>query len=96
MAKRKRQTIQWPKEKDRRQYNDQKKKAEDNTMTQKKDRRQKTIQWQKEKDRRQYNDQKKKDKQWSTKHNTNKQKIEQHEPTKMIVICKDSNYDDQT
>jgi hypothetical protein len=31
MTKRKRQTIQWPKEKDR-QYNDQKKKT-DNTMT---------------------------------------------------------------
>jgi hypothetical protein len=34
MTKRKRQkTIQWPKVKDRRQYNDQKKKTEDNTMT---------------------------------------------------------------
>jgi hypothetical protein len=55
-------------------------KTEDNTMTKRK--RQKTIQWPKEKG--------------STKHNTNKQKIEQHEPTKMIVICKDSNYDDQT
>jgi hypothetical protein len=33
MTKRKRQkTIQWPKGKDRRQYNDQKKKTEDNTM----------------------------------------------------------------
>jgi septal ring factor EnvC (AmiA/AmiB activator) len=45
-------------EKDRRQYNDQKKKTEDNTMTKRK--RQKTIQSQKEKDRRQYKDQKKK------------------------------------
>jgi hypothetical protein len=54
MAKRKRQTIQWLKEKDR-QYNDQKKKT-DNTMN--KGKRQ-TIQWSKEKDR-QYNDQKKK------------------------------------
>jgi hypothetical protein len=34
MAKRKRQTIQWPKEKDR-QYNDQKKKT-DNTMIKRK------------------------------------------------------------
>ena len=34
MAKRKRQTIQWPKEKDR-QYNDQKKKT-DNTMAKRK------------------------------------------------------------
>jgi hypothetical protein len=34
MAKRKRQTIQWLKEKDR-QYNDQKKKT-DNTMTKRK------------------------------------------------------------
>ena len=43
MTKRKRQkTIQRPKEKDRRQYNDQKKKAEENTMTKRK--RQKTIQ----------------------------------------------------
>jgi hypothetical protein len=43
MTKRKRQkTIQRPKEKDRRQYNDQKKKTEDNTMTKRK--RQKTIQ----------------------------------------------------
>ena len=71
MVKRKRQTIQWPKEKDR-QYNDQKKKT-DNTMTKrkrtnrqqyngqkKKDKRQ-TIQWPKEKDR-QYNGQKKKGK----------------------------------
>jgi hypothetical protein len=65
MTKRKRQkTIQWPKEKDRRQYNDQKKKTEDKTMTKRKrqrtiqwpkekDRSQKTIQWPKEKDRRQ-------------------------------------------
>jgi hypothetical protein len=53
MTKRKRQkTIQWPKAKERRQYNDQKKKSEDNTMT----KRQKTIQWPKAKDRRQYND----------------------------------------
>ena len=59
MTKRKRQkTIQWPKEKDTRQYNDQKKKTEDNTMT--KRNRQRTIQWPKEKNRRQYNDQKKK------------------------------------
>jgi hypothetical protein len=37
MTKRKRQkTIQWPKEKDRRQYNDKKKKTEDNTMTKRK------------------------------------------------------------
>ena len=51
MTKRKRQkTIQWPREKDRTQYNDQKKKTEDNTMT--KRNRQKTIQWPKEKDRR--------------------------------------------
>ena len=37
MTKRKRQTIQWPKEKDR-QYNDQKKKDEktDNTMAKRK------------------------------------------------------------
>jgi hypothetical protein len=43
MTKRKRQkTIQCPKEKNRRQYNDQKKKTEDNTMTKRK--RQKTIQ----------------------------------------------------
>jgi hypothetical protein len=34
MIKRKRQTIQWPKEKDR-QYNDQKKKT-DNTMAKRK------------------------------------------------------------
>jgi hypothetical protein len=34
MAKRKRQTIQWPKEKDR-QYNEQKKKT-DNTMNKRK------------------------------------------------------------
>jgi hypothetical protein len=55
MTKRKRQkTIQWPIEKDRRQYNDQKKKTEDNTKTNRK--RQKTIQWLKEKDRRHYND----------------------------------------
>jgi hypothetical protein len=39
-----------PKEKDRRQYNDQKKKTEDNTMTTRK--RQRTIQGTKEKDRR--------------------------------------------
>ena len=59
MVKRKRQTIQWPKEKDR-QYNDQKKKDEktDNTMVKRK---RQTIQWSKEKDR-QYNGQKKKDK----------------------------------
>jgi hypothetical protein len=43
MTKRKRQkTIQRPKEKDRRQYNDQKQKTEDNTMTKRK--RQKAIQ----------------------------------------------------
>ena len=59
MTKRKRQTIQWPKEKDR-QYNDQKKKT-DNTMTKRK---RQTIQWPKEKGQidRQYNGQKKKDK----------------------------------
>ena len=35
MTKRKRQeTIQWPKEKDRRQYNDQKKKTEDTVFFQ--------------------------------------------------------------
>jgi outer membrane cobalamin receptor len=45
MVKRKRQTIQWPKEKDR-QYNDQKKKT-DNTMIKRK---RQTIQWSKEKD----------------------------------------------
>ena len=68
MVKRKRQTIQWPKEKDR-QYNDQKKKT-DNTMTKRKrtksektdntmvKRKRQTIQWSKEKDR-QYNSQKK-------------------------------------
>jgi hypothetical protein len=49
MIKRKRQTIQWLKEKDR-QYNDQKKKT-DNTMIKRK---RQTIQWPKEKDR-QYN-----------------------------------------
>jgi hypothetical protein len=49
MNKRKRQTIQRPKEKDR-QYNDQKKKT-DNTMIKRK---RQTIQWPKEKDR-QYN-----------------------------------------
>ena len=66
MTKRKRQkTIQSPKE--RRQYNDQMKKTEDNTMTKRKRqktedntmtkrRRQRTIQWPKEKDRGQYND----------------------------------------
>jgi hypothetical protein len=55
MTKRKRQKIiQWPKEKDRRQYNDQNKKTEDNTMTKRKS--QKTIQSRKEKYRRQYND----------------------------------------
>jgi hypothetical protein len=53
MTKRKGQTIQWPKEKDR-QYNDQKKRT-DNTMTKRKGQ---TIQWPKEKDT-QYNDQKK-------------------------------------
>jgi hypothetical protein len=43
MTKRKKQkTIQRPKEKDRRQYKDQKKKTGDNTMTKRK--RQKTIQ----------------------------------------------------
>ena len=53
MTKRKKQkTIQWPKEKDRRQYKDQKKKTVDNAMTNKK--RQNTIKWLKEKDRRQY------------------------------------------
>jgi hypothetical protein len=52
MNKSKRQTIQWPKEKDR-QYNEQKKKT-DNTMAKSK---RQTIQWTKEKDR-QYNDQK--------------------------------------
>jgi hypothetical protein len=46
MIKRKRQTIQWLKEKDR-QYNDQKKKT-DNTMTKRK---QQTIKRPKEKDR---------------------------------------------
>jgi hypothetical protein len=54
MAKRKRQTIQWSKEKDR-QYNDQMKKT-DNTMIKRK---RQTIQWTKEEDR-QYNGQKKK------------------------------------
>jgi hypothetical protein len=54
MDKRKRQTIQWTKEKDR-QYNGQKKKT-DNTMDKRK---RQTIQWTKEKDR-QYNGQKKK------------------------------------
>jgi hypothetical protein len=49
MIKRKRQTIQWSKEKDR-QYNEQKKKT-DNTMAKRK---RQTIQWSKEKDR-QYN-----------------------------------------
>jgi hypothetical protein len=42
MAKSKGHTIQWLKAKDRRQYNDQKKKTEDNTMTKRK--RQKTMQ----------------------------------------------------
>jgi hypothetical protein len=46
MAKRKRQKKQWTKEKDR-QYNGQKKKA-DNTMAKRK---RQTIQWPKEKDR---------------------------------------------
>jgi hypothetical protein len=45
MIKRKRQTIQWSKEKDR-QYNDQKKKT-DNTMAKRK---RQTIQWPKEKE----------------------------------------------
>jgi hypothetical protein len=54
MIKRKRQTIQWTKEKDR-QYNDQKKKT-DNTMIKRK---RQTIQWLKEKDI-PYNGQKKK------------------------------------
>ena len=60
MVKRKRQTIQWPKEKDR-QYNDQKKKT-DNTMTKRKRTNRQTIKWPKEKGRkdRQYNGQKKK------------------------------------
>jgi hypothetical protein len=54
MVKRKRQTIQWTKEKDR-QYNGQKKKT-DNTMAKRK---RQTIQWPKVKGR-QYNEQKKK------------------------------------
>jgi hypothetical protein len=67
MAKRKRQTIQWSKEKDR-QYNGQKKKT-DNTMVKRKrqgntmaKRKRQTIQWSKEKGQ--------KDKQRSTKHYT--------------------------
>ena len=55
MAKRKRQTIQWPKEKDR-QYNGQKQKT-DNTMAKRKrqtiqwpKRKRQTIQWPKEKE----------------------------------------------
>ena len=61
MVKRKRQTIQWPKEKDR-QYNGQKKKDKktDNTVV-------KRI-----KDR-QYNDQKKKDKQYNEQKKKDKQ-----------------------
>jgi ribosomal protein L37E len=54
MIKGTKQTIQWPKEKDR-QYNGQKKKT-DNTMIKGT---KKTIQWPKEKDR-QYNGQMKK------------------------------------
>jgi hypothetical protein len=56
MAKRKRQTTQWLKEKNR-QYNGQKKKT-DNTMAKRK---RQTTQWLKEKNR-QYNGQKKKGK----------------------------------
>jgi Ca2+/Na+ antiporter len=51
MTKRKRQTMQWPRGKDR-QYNEQEEKT-DNTMTKRK---RQTIQWSKVKDR-QYNDQ---------------------------------------
>jgi hypothetical protein len=54
MTKRKRQTIQWPREKDR-QYNDQEEKT-DNTMTKRK---RQTIQRPRGKDR-QYNDQEEK------------------------------------
>jgi hypothetical protein len=72
MTKRKRQTIQWSKEKDR-QYNDQNKKT-DNTMAKRK---RLTMQWPKEKGQ--------KDKQLSTMHYTKNNKLRNTNPSEMGV-----------
>ena len=79
MVKRKRQTIQWPKKKDKktRQYNGQRKKDKQYNNQKKQD---KQYNNQKKKDK-QYNDQKKQDKQY------NNQKVkEEFEPNIIIAI----------